>query len=163
MTGSPVLVRISLGEQVLRLINGGGCVAEYRVSTAARGAGCESGSYCTPLGQHVIRACIGAGLPPGAVLVGRRPTGEVWTPQLAERYPERDWVLSRILWLSGCERGVNRLGSVDSMRRYIYIHGTADDAPMGKPLSHGCIRMTNNDVCDLFERVQTGTPVQIDV
>lgn len=109
----------------------------------------------------MVRARIGAGQPPGAVFVGRRPTGEIWTPELAAREPERDWILTRILWLSGLEPGRNRLGLVDTMRRFIYIHGCPDDAPMGVPASHGCIRMRNGDVARLFESVPCGTPVWI--
>jgi hypothetical protein len=109
----------------------------------------------------VIRAKIGAGEPTGAVFVGRRPTGEVWSPELALCHPTRDWILSRILWLSGTEIGQNRLGAVDSMRRYIYIHGTPETEPMGVPASHGCIRMRSRDVIELFDRVKVGTPVQI--
>src|SRR5690606_20033273 len=116
---------------------------------------------CTPRGRHVVRARIGAGAPAGAVFRGRRPTGEVWSPELAARYPGRDWILSRILWLSGREPGFNRLGGVDSMRRYIYIHGTPDDQPMGVPLSHGCVRMRNADVIELFDLVPPGTEVLI--
>ena len=119
------------------------------------------GSECTPRGLHVVRARIGAGLPAGSVLVGRRPTGEVWSRELAAREPGRDWILSRILWLSGLEIGRNRLGEVDTMRRYIYIHGTPDTEPMGVPASHGCIRMRNEDVMELFDDVPAGTPVEI--
>ena len=108
-----------------------------------------------------IRAKIGAELPCGAVLRGRRPTGEVWSPALASSYPHRDWILSRILWLSGCEPGRNRLGMVDSMRRLIYIHGTPDTEPMGVPFSHGCIRMRNDDVIRLFDMVAAGTEIEI--
>ena len=131
------------------------------MSTALKGVGQSEGSHCTPLGRHQIRARIGAGLEQGAVLVGRRPTGEVWTPSLSAQHPQRDWILSRILWLSGCEPGVNRMGSVDSMRRFIYIHGTPDVEPMGVPRSHGCIRMRNTDVIELFDRVPVGCPVLI--
>lgn len=155
-------VLIRLAEQRLELRDEGGHVlASYQVSTALNGPGEAEGSGCTPRGRHVIRARIGAGAPSGAVFRGRRPTGEVWTPELAARFPERDWILSRILWLSGCESGRNRLGAVDTMRRYIYIHGTPDDQPMGVPLSHGCIRMRNRDVIELFERVPVGTVVDI--
>ncbi|MDR3428609.1 MULTISPECIES: L,D-transpeptidase family protein [Silvimonas] len=129
-------------------------IKQYQASTAAAGIGEQQGSMQTPRGLHVVRAKIGAGLPIGAVLRGRRPTGEVHTPELAEQYPERDWILSRILWLSGCQPGFNRLGQVDSMRRYIYIHGTPDDQPMGIPASHGCVRMRNADVVELFELVK---------
>lgn len=155
-------IEISIAEQALRLFDeGGACLRTWSVSTAANGAGEQEGSNCTPRGRHVIRARIGAGAPAGAVFRGRRPTGEVWSPELAEQHPERDWILSRILWLSGCEPGFNRLGSVDSMRRYIYIHGTPADQPMGVPLSHGCVRMRNADIIELFERVPVGTEVLI--
>ena len=155
-------IEISIAGQTLDLLDDSGqLVKRYRVSTAANGAGELSGSYRTPRGRHLVRAKIGAGLPLGAVLAGRRPTGEIWTPELAAQFPGRDWILSRILWLSGKEPGFNRLGEVDTMRRYIYIHGTPDDQPMGVPGSHGCIRMRNTDVADLFERIPAGTPVWI--
>jgi hypothetical protein len=133
----------------------------YSVSTSKRGAGELNGSLCTPRGRHIVRAKIGAGLPLGAVFVRRRPTGEVWTPELHAQYPGRDWILTRILWLSGCEPGRNRLGEVDTMRRYIYIHGTPDSAAMGTPGSIGCIRMRNRDIAELFELVPPYTPVEI--
>lgn len=155
-------IEVSIAGQSLRLLDDAGeLLREYPVSTALNGAGECTGSGCTPRGRHVVRARIGAGLPVNTVFVGRRPTGEVWTPALAAANPDRDWILTRILWLSGCEPGVNRLGSVDSMRRYIYIHGTPDSEPIGEPRSHGCIRMRNADVLDLFERVPAGTPVLI--
>jgi lipoprotein-anchoring transpeptidase ErfK/SrfK len=154
-------ILIGLTTQSLVLIEQGPDQKRYPVSTARLGAGERRDSGRTPRGRHIVRAKIGAGLPLGAVLVGRRPTGEIWTPKLAERFPERDWILSRILWLSGREVGYNRLGPVDSMRRYIYIHGTPESEPMGEPASHGCIRMRNADVIELFERVQVGTPVDI--
>ncbi len=133
----------------------------YSVSTSRNGAGELEGSFCTPRGAHVVRAKIGAGQPFNAVFRGRRPTGEIWTPELGERFPGRDWILTRILWLSGCEVGKNRLGKVDTMRRYIYIHGSPDIVPMGKPGSIGCIRMRNHDMVELFDRVPAGTPVNI--
>jgi len=136
-------------------------VRRYPVSTSKHGAGELSGSYCTPRGRHIIRAKIGAGQPVNTVFVGRRPTGEVYSIELLEKYPNRDWILSRILWLSGCEVGFNRLGKVDTMRRYIYIHGSPDSVDMGKPASIGCIRMKNKDIIDLFERVIPGMQVEI--
>lgn len=154
-------IRIYLDEQCLELLEAGQCVARYPVSTAANGPGERNGSNATPRGRHRIRARIGAGAPAGAVFIGRRPTGEVWSPELHTRYPGRDWILSRILWLTGRESGVNRGGAVDTLRRYIYIHGTPDSEPMGVARSHGCIRMRNADVMDLFDRVQAGTPVLI--
>lgn len=133
----------------------------FVVSTALNGAGQQSGSGCTPLGHHIVRAKIGAAMPAGAVFVGRRWTGEVLSDALRAQYPERDWITSRILWLSGLERGFNRLGSVDTMRRYIYIHGTADEHDLGRPVSHGCIRMSNTDIIQLFDVVPVGTTVSI--
>ena len=155
-------IEISLPRQTLALIDDrAGLVATYPVSTATNGAGERRGSHCTPRGRHIVRAKIGAGMPLNTVFVGRRPTGEVWTPELGASYPNRDWILTRILWLSGCTVGFNRLGDVDTMRRYIYIHGCPDSAEMGKPGSIGCIRMRNADIVELFDRVPAGTPVRI--
>jgi hypothetical protein len=159
--GPAVAIEISLRRQQLRLSEAGRLRAQYLVSTSRYGPGEQVGSLCTPRGRHVIRAMIGAGLPPGAVLQGRRPTAEICSPVLMAAQPERDWILSRILWLSGCEPGCNRFGSVDTMSRYIYIHGTPDSEVMGVPFSHGCIRMRNADVIELFSAVRAGTPVGI--
>ena len=155
-------VRVDIARQCLELFGADqACIRRYMVSTALKGAGEEAGSYRTPRGQHRIRARIGDGLPYGTVFRGRRPTGEYWTPEFAADHPGRDWILSRILWLCGEEPGRNRLGAVDSMRRYIYIHGTGDDQPMGVPLSHGCVRMRNRDIIELFDLVRVGTKVEI--
>ena len=155
-------IEINLRRQTLTLLDPDGDeIKRYRVSTAAKGAGEYQHSNKTPRGRHRVRARIGADAPPGTVFVGRRPTGEIYSLELARAQPKRDWILSRILWLSGEEVGVNRLGAVDSMRRFIYIHGAADNATMGRPGSAGCIRMTNSDVIDLFERVPAGTSVVI--
>ena len=155
-------ILIDIPSQTLSLLgDDGACIRRYSVSTARNGAGEASGSFCTPRGRHIIRARIGAGAPIGAAFRGRRPTGEVWTPELAAANPGRDWILTRILWLSGTEPGFNRLGEVDSMRRYIYLHGTPDPEPMGVPLSIGCVRMRNRDVVELFELVPAGTAVDI--
>jgi len=152
---------IDIATQRLRLLEGDKAVMDVAISSAKNGAGEAPGSECTPRGRHIIRAKIGAGRPLNAVFIGRRPTGEVYSPELAAAQPGRDWVLSRILWLSGCEAGKNRLGGVDSMRRYIYIHGTPDSEPMGVPMSHGCIRMRNDELIELFEYVVVGTKVSI--
>ncbi len=155
-------LRVSLSCQTLEVLDGEGRVLRrYPVSTAAKGAGELQGSFQTPRGRHRVRAKIGAGCPLGTVFSGRRPTGEIWTPELEAAHPGRDWILTRILWLSGCEPGFNRLGCVDTMRRYIYIHGTADTAPLGQPLSHGCIRMGNRDIMELFDLIPVYTPVDI--
>lgn len=154
-------IEISIPEQSLVLLEDGQVLKRYSVSTSRNGPGEREGSFCTPRGEHVVRAKIGAGQPMKAVFVERRPTGEIWTPELAERFPERDWILTRILWLSGREPGKNRLGKVDTMRRCIYIHGSPDTAQMGKPGSIGCIRMRNADIAELFELVPPYSPVRI--
>ncbi|MBU3056016.1 L,D-transpeptidase [Pseudomonas indica] len=155
-------LHISIADQCLYGFAEGRLVLRLLVSTALNGAGELNGSGCTPRGLHQVRAKIGDGLPCGAVLRGRRWAGEVWSPALHEQFPGRDWILTRILWLSGCERGRNRLGHVDSFRRYIYLHGTPDSEPMGVPRSHGCIRLRNTDLLDLFPRVPLHCPVRID-
>lgn len=155
-------IEILISNQTLTLIdNFGGIKAKYSVSTAANGVGCEKDSGCTPLGAHIIRAKIGGGCEPNTVFIGRRPTGEICTPELMMQYPNRDWILTRILWLSGTEIGKNRLGNVDTMQRYIYIHGTPDTTDMSKVGSHGCVRMRNADVIALFDLVEAGTRVVI--
>ena len=154
-------IYISIARQELELRQGERVAACWPVSTALKGAGNREGSYQTPLGRHRIRARIGAGQPLNTVFRGRRPTGEIYTEVIGREFPERDWILTRILWLCGEETGINRGGRVDSQRRYIYIHGTPDTEPMGVPRSHGCIRMRNRDVLELFDRVPVGTPVII--
>jgi L,D-transpeptidase YbiS len=157
-----VKIDISVARQLLTLFDDAGRVLrEYRISTGKAGVGELSGSLQTPRGRHRIRAKIGSGAAENTIFVGRRPTGELWSPEFAQRHPGRDWVLTRILWLSGCEPGRNRLGCVDTMRRYIYIHGAPETAEMGTPASHGCIRMRNADIVDLFDLVPVYTPVEI--
>ena len=159
---SDTLIHIDLTRQRLELRVRGEACGTWPVSTAANGPGERQGSECTPRGRHVIRARIGAGAPSGTVFVARRPTGERYTPALGAVHPGRDWILTRILWLSGAEPGRNRLGDVDTMRRYIYIHGCPDDTDITTPGSHGCIRMRNDDVIGLFDRVEVGTKVVIE-
>jgi lipoprotein-anchoring transpeptidase ErfK/SrfK len=162
-----VSIHIDITRQELRLLDGdaaGGLhatLACYAISTALHGPGEAHGSGCTPRGLHRVRARVGAGCAPGTVFVGRRATGEVYSPELAAAHPGRDWILTRILWLSGCEPGINRGGTVDTLRRYIYIHGCPDDCAMGVPLSHGCVRIRNADVVALFDAVCVGTEVRI--
>lgn len=155
-------IEISIPEQTLVLADATGRVTRrYSVSTAANGPGERRGSYCTPRGQHVVRAKIGGGAAFNTVFVGRRATGEIWSPALAEAFPRRDWILTRILWLCGREPGFNRFGEVDTMRRYIYIHGSPDTVPMGRPGSIGCVRMRNYEIVELFDLIAPGTPVRI--
>jgi len=153
---------IHIPSQTLTLFDDSGSLLQcYPVSTGANGVGEENGSFCTPRGRHVIRARIGDGQAPNTVFVRRRPTGEIYTPELGARHSGRDWILTRILWLSGREPGYNRGGNCDTMRRYIYIHGTPDETELGRPGSRGCIRMRNRDLLALFDRVATGTGVEI--
>ncbi|MEO5655433.1 MAG: L,D-transpeptidase [Nitrosospira sp.] len=153
---------ISIPSQELDLWAGNqNIIRKYQISSAVNGVGQEYGSFCTPLGKHIIRAKIGTSQPVNTVFIRRRPTGEIYTPELGARYPGRDWILTRILWLSGCEPGFNSMGKVDTMRRYIYIHGSPDSAEMGKPGSIGCIRMHNRDLLELFDLVNAGTEVDI--
>lgn len=155
-------IEIDVPTQTLTLRGANGeALRRYPVSTANNGVGEERGSFRTPRGRHIVRAKIGAGQPENTVFVRRRPTGETWSPELGAKFPGRDWMLTRILWLSGCEPGFNRLGEVDTMRRYIYIHGSPDTAEMGRPGSIGCIRMRNRDILELFDLVPPYTPVEI--
>ncbi|MBL4851648.1 MAG: L,D-transpeptidase [Gammaproteobacteria bacterium] len=154
-------LHISIPRQRLIFYEGDKWLFESLISTAENGVGEKNGSGCTPRGKHIIRAKIGAGLSKNSVLVGRRPTGERYDKTLAATFPDRDWILTRILWLSGCELSHNRLGNVDTMRRYIYIHGSPDTVAMGKLGSHGCIRMRNDDIITLFDRVNLGASVMI--
>jgi L,D-transpeptidase YbiS len=162
LSRSHARIVVSLRGQRLRLLGAEGDCREFEVSTAANGPGEQDGSGCTPRGRHRIRLRIGDGCPPGTVFVARRPTGETWTPELAAQHSGRDWILTRILWLTGCEPGRNRGGAVDTLRRYIYLHGCPDTEPMGVPLSHGCIRMRNRDIVSLFDAVRVGTEVAIE-
>ena len=157
-------IEISVAKQNLSAVDtDGNVLMTAMVSTAKRGVGEKVNSECTPRGRHRIRAKIGEGCPLNTVFEGRRPTGEIYAPELRVEYPDRDWILTRILWLSGTQLGFNRLGSVDTMRRYIYIHGAPCDEKMGVPSSHGCIKMSNADIVPLFDMVDVGVLVVINV
>jgi L,D-transpeptidase YbiS len=157
-----MLIEVHVPSQTLRLRDDSGrMLMETRISTGRKGVGEVNGSEQTPRGWHKIRAKIGAGQPENTVFVARRPTGETYAPEMRASYPNRDWILTRILWLSGLEPGRNRLGKVDTMRRFIYIHGCPDDDPMGVPGSRGCVKMRNRELIELFDRVPVGTRVHI--
>ncbi|RLJ18376.1 hypothetical protein DJ030_11750 [bacterium endosymbiont of Escarpia laminata] len=155
------MLRIDISQQKIALLEDGNPLLSYPVATGRNGPGEQSGSGCTPRGLHKIRLKIGSGCPENCVFVGRRASGEIYSPALAAKHPDRDWILTRILWLTGLESGLNRGGSVDTLRRYIYIHGSPDSEPFGVPVSHGCIRMRNHDLLDLFEQVETNMLVEI--
>jgi lipoprotein-anchoring transpeptidase ErfK/SrfK len=154
-------IEVSLSTQRLRVFEACEELASFAVSTAKNGAGQQKGSECTPLGKHIIADKIGEGEPLNTVFVGRKATGEIYTPELSQEHPERDWILTRILWLKGCEEGVNLGGEVDSYQRYIYIHASPASRPMGEPQSHGCVTLQSNDMLQLFSLVSTQTPVEI--
>ncbi|MGE4597005.1 MAG: L,D-transpeptidase [Methylophilaceae bacterium] len=155
------VIEVSIKKQILTLLKHGNEIKSYTISTALKGVGQEKNSFKTPKGRHIIRAMIGEGLPEFSIFEERRPTGQLWTQQITKLPFNHDWILSRILWLSGCEIGINRLGNFDTMQRYIYIHGTSDEFLLGTPVSHGCIRMANQDVIELFNLVSIGTAVLI--
>ncbi|NLW03637.1 MAG: L,D-transpeptidase [Pseudomonadaceae bacterium] len=133
----------------------------WPVATGLAGAGEQEGSGCTPRGWHRIRAKIGQGEDARAVFRGRRPTGEIWSPELSAQFPERDWILGRILWLCGEETGFNRGGKVDTQRRFIYLHAVPDTKPMGVPASAGCINLQPAAMLAVFDLVAVGTKVLI--
>ena len=156
-----ITLEVHLPTQRLLVIDEDKIIRDYPVSTAKNGAGEQAGSRQTPQGLHIIRAKIGANCPVNTVFVKRRPTGEFYTPELRAACPDRDWILTRILWLSGVEKNQNRLGDVDTFQRYIYIHGTNDEENIGTPRSHGCIRMRNQDIIALFDCTKVGDCVYI--
>jgi hypothetical protein len=155
------LIIVNVADQRLQLHEDDTVVMDVAIATAKNGLGEQAGSERTPRGWHQVRAMIGADAPDNAVFVGRRNTGEIYSPDLRLVHPDRDWILTRILWLSGLETGKNRLGDVDTMRRYIYIHGCPEEDVMGVPGSHGCVKMKNADVIKLFAAVSPGTKVFI--
>lgn len=154
-------IKVDISHQTLSLLDGDDVIKEYQVSTAKNGAGEQMNSECTPRGQHIISEKIGAGFEADSVFVGRQATGELYRPELYGQFPNRDWILTRILWLSGCEQDRNKGGNVDSHDRYIYIHGSPDNIAMGTPGSRGCVRMRNRDIIELFDKVIKGTVVEI--
>ncbi|MBE9516705.1 MAG: L,D-transpeptidase [Proteobacteria bacterium] len=160
-TDNPFYIVVNVAQQQLSLFDGKKCIKHYSIASARNGVGELNGSEQTPRGKHFIRAKIGYDKPINTVFVGRRDTGELFSESLREQYPDRDWILTRILWLCGSEPGFNRGGNVDTMRRYVYIHGAPDTDAMGLPSSHGCIKMRNDDVIELFDKAPTGTPVTI--
>lgn len=159
-------ILVSVPEQRLRGFSHASCLDDVKlidvsIATAKNGIGQQFGSECTPLGEHRIRAKIGADQAVNTVFIGRRPTGEIYSPELGRQNPGRDWILTRILWLCGNQVGFNRAGSVDTQRRFVYIHGAPDSHAMGTPSSHGCIKMRNNDIIALYDQVQVGTLVTV--
>ena len=154
-------IKISISKQQLILFGEEDSIKQYSISTAKNGSGERKNSECTPRGEHIITEKIGQGAKENSVFVGRIETNELYNSKLRDFHPRRDWILTRILWLSGTEEGKNKGGDVDSHDRYIYIHGSPEDIEMGRPGSRGCIRMRNSDVIELFNLVNVGTRVTI--
>jgi L,D-transpeptidase YbiS len=152
---------VDISQQLMTLSQNGDKIKTYVISTAKNGPGEIKNSEKTPRGEHIIRAKIGKDMPANTVFIKRRPTGEIYSPDLRTKFPDRDWILTRILWLCGREPGKNRFGDVDTMQRYIYIHGTPDDVKMGVPGSRGCIRMKNQEIIELFELIPAGAVITI--
>jgi len=159
MTKPSIEINLTTQKLILRLAHD--AYEQYGISSAANGPGEKMDSERTPRGQHVVDEKIGGGCERNTVFVGRRPTGEIYNRKLREENPDRDWILTRILWLRGLEEGRNCGGEVDSKARYIYIHGTPEDTNMLEPGSRGCVRMANSDVERLFDQVDVGTVVTI--
>lgn len=153
--------KVSIALQQMQIWHADVGVLTVPVNTAKNGVGCVRGSECTPIGLHYVRAAIGEGLPELAVLRGRRPTGELWSASLAAEFPHRDWILGRILWLCGLEKGVNRGGELDSFRRYIYLHGSPEAEVLTHPSSHGCIRLTPSDMVKVYALLSVGSQIEI--
>ncbi|MDH5765629.1 MAG: L,D-transpeptidase [Gammaproteobacteria bacterium] len=163
MTSSVNIILIRISEQHMYLLDDKDRVLfDYQVSTSRFGSGNKEGSYQTPLGLHLIKEKIGGDMPAGEVFIARQAQGVLDDLKEGGSELPEDIITSRILWLEGLEPGINQGGDVDTFQRYIYIHGTPDEDNIGKPVSHGCIRMRNQDVIDVFDRVQTGCIVKID-
>lgn len=154
-------IEINISNQTLKLFADDRVIKQYSISTAKNGSGEQMDSECTPRGAHIIQDKIGADCTINTVFVGRKPTGELYHPELRKQFPDRDWILTRIMWLGGCEAGSNQGGQVDSYNRYIYIHGSPDDVQMGALGSRGCVRMQNHNIIELFDLVETETAVTI--
>ncbi|KXO85971.1 peptidase [Acinetobacter venetianus] len=133
----------------------------YVISSGKNGIGEQENSGKTPRGWHRVAQKVGENSPQNSVFIARQPTGEVYDQQLAQQFPQRDWILSRILWLDGLEQGFNHGEGCDTFKRYIYIHGTPDTEPMGIPMSHGCIRMKNDEIIELFDLISEDALVYI--
>ena len=154
-------IDIDISKQQLTLFEGDNIISLYAISTAKNGTGQKNGSECTPLGNHSIDSKIGSNAKENSVFVGREETGEIFNEELRQNNPDRDWILTRILWLCGHDEGENKGGEVDTLSRYIYIHGCPDSDSFSKPSSHGCVKMRNRDIIELFENVDAGTRVFI--
>lgn len=161
MNKTTKVIDINVSKQLLTVLQDGKVISEYQVSTAKNGVGQKNGSECTPLGIHIIDSKIGSDAKENAVFIARKESGEIFTEELRQNNPDRDWILTRILWLRGVEEGKNKGGKVDTMSRYIYIHGCPDSDSFSSPSSHGCVKMRNKDIIELFDNIEVNTQVLI--
>lgn len=161
MTEKSKIIFISTANQEMVCFANDQKVYTHKVSTGKNGVGEMNNSECTPRGWHRIYSIIGLEHQINSVLVAREWTGEIYTEELANQFPHRDWILTRILQLEGLEPGRNKGGDVDTLERYIYIHGTPDTTQLGVTGSHGCIRMNNMEIIELATWVTTDTLVYI--
>lgn len=152
---------VSVKYQRLYLIVNDSTIRKYSISTAKKGIGCKANSNKTPSGLHTIKRKIGEDVPFGGILASRLYTGKTAKILTDKTKADGDYVTSRIMWLQGEEPGLNKGRNMDSYNRYIYIHGTAEEGLIGEPASHGCVRMKNKDVIELFSLVDEGTPILI--
>lgn len=155
------IIKVDASKQLMFCYDDGQEVFKYQISTGKNGMGEQLGSGCTPRGWHLIHSKIGMQNQINSVFVGREWTGEIYSEDFAKNHPGRDWILTRILQLDGLEIGKNKGGDVDSLARYIYIHGTPDNVQLGRPGSKGCIRMNNQDIIELADWVEIATHVYI--
>ena len=158
---SPWYLHISCKHQRLEVYHNHRCMQSMSISTGKKGTGQQKNSGKTPLGWHCIAEKFGDDAPINSVFVARKPTGEIYTSELKENNPERDWILTRILRLKGLELGVNLEGEVDTYQRYIFLHGTPVETILGVNGSKGCIRVRNRAIVKLYNQVSVGTPVYI--
>ena len=155
------VIYVSIKQQKLYHIKNDSILKEYIISSSAYGIGSESGSNKTPIGMHRIKEKHGDKTPVNGRMIGRVFYGNIASIYTDETKSETDDVTSRIFWLEGVEKGKNKGKGIDSYKRYIYIHGTSEEGRLGKPASHGCIRMKNKEVIDLYKLIEVGTLVLI--
>lgn len=152
---------VDINKQTLTVMGALNAKKSYLVSTGRNGPGETMHSECTPRGLHRVYSKIGGGAPENSVFVGRHWTGEIFDTTFKMQFPDRDWILTRIIRLAGMEDGLNRGNHVDTLKRYIYIHGTPSTTELGKPGSRGCVRMKNQDIIELFDTVSLNTAIEI--
>ena len=154
-------IEVSISEQRLYVLDSDTIVRSYPISSSSFGEGQTENSFKTPLGEHEIQTKIGTYVPKYQFFVSREHVSQEVAVIEEEIDSPDDFITTRIMWLTGKNEGFNKGGNVDSFKRFIYIHGTHEEGLIGKKASHGCIRMLNQDVLELFRIIPTKTPVNI--